>query len=179
MNIEFLINILIIFFILASAFKRLNEMAKKAKELKESPPGPVPPVSDVSGTMEEAVPVPEEGEVWPERVPRGEPPLRRTLKELLEEPEPVPEETPSVVLPEWEETAGRVVTVEEPRPYEYPPAGTEESPGSIEPAEPAARSTRETAGETSAAGLRLRFDGSEVVRGIVMGEILGPPVSMR
>jgi len=182
MNIELLINVVLFFILLASGFKRLNEMSKKAKELRESPQRPVPPASDIPGTIEEeerVEPVPEEGEAWAERVPRGEPPLRRTLKELLEEPEPVPGETPPDVFPEWEETTGRVVPEEEPPPYEYPSADTEELSGGGETAEPVAHSSRETAGENAAAGLRLRFEGPDVVRGVVMGEILGPPVSMR
>jgi len=147
---EVLINLVIIFIVIVTVLKRIQELAKKQGEIKippASPPVPFPELFEEPVHPEKL----EEEEIKPvsERVSSLEEVFEKIRPEFVEpeislEPEiPTPAEEP-------------VLAVEQPILYEKAVTRRKVTPG-----------------------LTLHFSGSELVSGIVMREILGPPVSMQ
>ena len=148
---ELLINLIIIFIIVASVLKRLSAVSRKGRELETTRlPGdvvetaepasyPRPPVREPAWTPYPEIQAGEtaETDVYPVT----------TAEELLET-------SPSVTIPEL--TAA----------YQRP---------SPEPAVPRHREVHRHQGMS----MKLAFTSHRVVNGIIMSEILRPPVSMR
>ena len=164
---ELIINLLILFFIIFTVFKRLQQVAKKQEEIKTPPssyPGPVTEIGPLSEVIKELSQKLEHREEWIEvKEQPGEPVLSEEEQEQFEEIQPefvepstyqIPELVPEVtVLPQTEEPVEEILQPPESRKV-------------------AARKKEKLA-------YPLRFGGPEVVKGIIMSEILGPPVSMR
>jgi len=147
---EVLINLVIIFIVIATVLKRIQELGKKQGEIKvppASPPVPFPELTEEPVRQEKS----EEEEIKPVRewIP--------SLEEVFEKIRP--EFTEPEIFPEPEIPP----LVEEPVPEVVQPIFYEKA----------------VPREKAASGVTLNFSGSEVVRGIIMREILGPPVSMQ
>lgn len=175
MNIDILINVVILFIIIMSLLKRVQEISKKGDEVKKVPEGPPDPLAE---TIKKAK----------QRAKEQSEPVRRSIREVFDEPRrepaaPKPERpepppaTPSLedifkrlsgeTIPEVQQTQPEPVVPElEPEPFPEPPAVKT----------PRVRKKYVQPRNQAPA---LSFEGSDVVRGIIMGEILGPPVSMR
>ena len=160
------INLIILFFILFTVFKRFQQIAKKQEEIKvppSSPPGPVAETEPITDILKELGRRLEQvGEVDTETVkPAGEPvfPYEGRIEKMQPEfAEPVPVELPEIpseagFLPELEESVPDII-----KPPDYINA---------------------VAPKKAKRQYALQFGGPEVVKGILMSEILGPPVSMR
>ena len=151
-----LINIIIIFIIIVSVFKRLQGIAKKGGEIKvppASPPVPFPEMTEKYETPEESA---QEKMEEPVRKPAlsGE----EILKEIFRvhtEPKATFEHEIIPVPPLPEQVEEPVSMVEQPLP------------------------ARKAAPREKEKSYTLHFGGSELVRGILMSEILGTPVSLR
>jgi len=147
---EVLINLVIIFIVIATVLKRIQELAKKQEEIKippASPPMPFPELAEEPVRPEKL----EEEEIKPvsEWAPLLEEVFEKIRPEFVE-PEIYiePEISPPVKVP--------VPEVVQPIFYE-----------------------KAVPRKKAASGVTLNFSGSELVRGIIMREILGPPVSMQ
>ena len=146
-----LINLIIIFVIFVAIMKRVQEVTKKAQELKTQPPV-TPPI------FPKAILEPTEERPSPQWQPSQE------LKPSVEQEKPVvfredlwehlKEELPE---PEVEETFQPPVEFVQKVPYQ-------EVLKSVREHEPR---------------LYFSFSGSELVKGIIMSEILGQPLSLR
>ena len=147
---EVLINLVIIFIVIATVLKRIQELGKKQGEIKippASPPVPLPGLFEEQVHPEKL----EEEEIKPvsEWAPSLEEVFEKIRPEFVE-PEIYiePEISPPVKVP--------VPEVVQPIFYE-----------------------KTVPRKKAASGVTLNFSGSELVRGIIMREILGPPVSMQ
>ncbi|MCE5250452.1 hypothetical protein LLG96_09565 [bacterium] len=148
---ELLINLIIIFIIVASVLKRLSAVSRKGRELETTRlPGDV---IETAGPV--GVPRPPDREsAWtpyPE-IPAGD--TMETADYPVTTSEELLESSPSETIPE--RTAA----------YQRP---------SHEPAVPRHREVRRHQGM----GMKLAFTSHRVVNGIIMSEILGKPVGMR
>ena len=147
---ELIINLIIIFVIIFSVLKRIQEVAKKGEELKVPPDIPPETLSEqikelknlMQPELEEVKPISEP--VLPEEVT-----IEKVHAEFTE-----PEVVPEPEIPAF---------IEEPFPVI-------EEPVSYKKITPRKKVSQRYI---------LSFRGSEVVRGIIMSEILGNPVSMR
>ena len=163
---ELFINLLILFFIFFTVFKRFQKIAKKKEEIKvpPSPPhGPATETETITDVLKELGRRLEHvEEINTETVkPPGEPilPDEGWIEEMQPEyAEPVPDELPEI----------------SPEAEVYPQA-EEPVPVIIKPPDHVKSAARKKGKRQYA----LQFGGPEVVRGILMSEILGPPVSMR
>ena len=147
---EVLINLVIIFIVIATVLKRIQELAKKQEEIKVPPASPPLPFP---GLFEE--------QVHPEKLDEEE---IKPVNEWALSEEMVSEEIqPEFVEPEI------YIEPEISPPVEVPVAEV------VQPIlyEKAVRRKK------AASGVTLKFSGSELVSGIIMREILGPPVSMQ
>ena len=167
--IEVIIQLIIVIVIIVSVMKRFREIAGKSKDLEKSPlPKPALDLFDVE-TPEEEPPV------------RPFPSLR---PETLPKPRPV---TPSweVSSPEEESATIDENTFESRSEIQISesrfPAGVTQAGSSIPKTRTLAERPRATISpERHRPYLPvLRFNQNQVVRGIIMSEILGPPVGLR
>jgi len=145
---EVLINLIIIFIVIVTVLKRIQVLGKKQEEIK------VPPASP-------PVPFPELAEE-----------LKRLEKPGEEEIKPVGERIPSI-KEVFEKIQTEFAEPEISFETEIPPPVEEPIPEVLQPIfyEKAVRRKK------AAPSITLKFSGSELVRGIIMREILGPPVS--
>ena len=165
---ELLINLIIIFVIFAAILKRFKEVAKKGEELGSSPPAAPEVEPEIVGRKVD--------------VPRKEPGPGQVLKKLFEElgevtlERPPEQAEPKDIMKQTTVLRGDVLE----QPWELPEQIVEES---VQPSEiiqpPVSYSKAAVSKEKPVSRFQLSFSGSEVVRGIVMSEILGPPVSER
>ncbi len=180
MNIDIIINVVILFIIIMSLLKRVKEISKKGDEVKKMPEGPPDPLAETIKTEKQ-------------RAKEQSEPVRRSIREVFDEPRrgpaapkqerpEAPPATPSLedvfkrlsgeIIPEVQQTQSEPVAPEpqvpkpEPEPVPEPPSVR-------------IPKVRKTYVQPRNQSPVLSFEGSEVVRGIIMGEILGPPVSMR
>ena len=159
---EWLINLVIIFIVFLAIFKRIQEVAKKGGEIM-GPPGSPPVPSREAAEEFRTVEQPVEEEIIlhrEEMQPKREPSL--SIEDIFEklrggyvqpEVQPEPEITPEEELP--------------PEVEQVVPA----------PAEPFVDMKITPLRKTP--GFALQFTGPDLVRGILMREILGPPLSLR
>jgi len=155
---DFVINLIIVLFIVYMVFRRFQEVSQKQGELKR-PPGPPAETREVAETVDETGPMPGRS---PEPIEGHWPrPSRVPDKEAAEQ---VPGELP------W----GIPVTVSEGAGYPVPGITNGEP---VSPTMPKVR--RESPPRVRRGTYPLAFGRTAVVRGIIMSEILGPPVSMR
>ena len=150
---DLIIQLIIVVVIVASIVKRMQQVAKKGEELEEPPPA-APPVTPPM-VERPLMPVQRVEEVE-KPVKQAEPSgMLKELRELFQQeiPEPVVEEVPLA-------------------PEEFPPV----SEDILQPV-----SYRDVVIPKKEPGLlfSLSFTGTEAAKGIVMSEVLGPPVSMR
>lgn len=147
---EVLINLIIIFIVIVTVLKRIHEVAKKRDEITVPPASPTGPFPELAEELKR-MEKPEEEEIKPmsEQVPPEEEIFEKIQPEFAE---------PEIFL--------------EP---EIPPQIEEPVPEVVQPIFYEKAVPRKKA----ASGLTLSFSGSEVVKGIIMREILGPPVSMQ
>jgi len=150
---DLLIQIIIIVVIVLSILKRMKEVAGKGEEL-GAPPPVAPPVSPpmVERPLMPVQRVEEVEKTVKQAEPSG---MLKELRELFQQelPEPAVEEVPLT-------------------PEEFPPV----SEDILQPV-----SYREIVipKKEPAPLLSLSFTGTEAAKGIVLSEILGPPVSLR
>ena len=153
MDIGFLINLVIVVVIILSVLKRLKDVAKKGEELETPPPAAPSAAPDMVERTDEI----------PQEEPVERPELPEIFKRLLEQEKPDIsdedefEQEPEVPEPVMAEPIQLPEEIVKPFSYGLPVIPKEEQ-------------TPE---------LKLSFRGSEVVRGIVMSEILGPPVGLK
>ena len=162
---ELLINLLILFVIIFTVFKRLQQVAKKQEEIKTQPsshPGPVTEIKPLSEVIKELSHKLEHREEWIEmKEPTGEPVL---LEEgQFEEIQPEFVEPSTSQIPEMVPEAPFLLKPEEPAEEILQPP----------------KSRKVAVRKKEILAYSLRFGGPEVVKGIIMSEILGPPVSIR
>lgn len=166
-----LINLVIIFIIFISIFKRLREVALKQQEIqKPREPSPLPgpfvetelPEGAVDMEPEEMVP---SIETMPtEQVVPLEEMIERRIREVIE-----PEMSREIELPVEEVSSWPLEEqVSEPLPEVQPVAAVR--PVGLVKKPPAPRRKSRTV---------LDFGSPGVIRGILMREILGPPVALR
>jgi len=180
MNMEVLINVVILFIIIVSLLKRVQAVSKKGDEVKRVPEGPPDPLAE---TIKEA----QRRSEMQERM------NRRTIREVFEEPERQPaappiqqEEIPSGP-PSLEDIFRRITDEIRPDIQEMAPEPVKEemfpseqvSEPVPEPQYDSTPSKRFMAARRRKHPVGLSFKGPEVVRGIVLSEILGPPVALR
>jgi len=147
---EVLINLVIIFIVIATVLKRIQELGKKQGEIKvppASPPVPFPELTEEPVRQEKS----EEEEIKPVRE------WAPSLEEVFEKIQPEFVEPEIFLEPEIP------LQIEEPVPEVVQPIFYEKA----------------VPRKKAASGVTLNFSGSELVRGIIMREILGPPVSMQ
>jgi len=168
--IELIINLIIVVFVVASVLKKFREIAEKGKELDKAPPVPPTAGPDLSdharGYIEEEAAEPE-APAWPETHEPAVPAV----------PEMAVGEERRYVEDMWEKMASAESATPE---FTFPDVGaaTEETPPKrYEPPIPACRFT--VPDEKTSMRIDLGFSGEDVVRGIVMSEILGTPVALR
>ena len=152
---DLIIQLIIIVVIVASIMKRMQEVAKKGKELEEPPP--------VSPPAE------------PQMVKR----LQDVFKELSDDRtgQEVMEKEPVTEIRDFRE---RQPEFAEPVVEEVPLVPEEGfCPVSEDIIQPVSYRKFDISKVKQKQGLQLSFKGPEVVRGIIMSEVLGPPVSMR
>ena len=161
---ELIINLIIVFIIIFSILKRVQEVGKKGEELKVPPDIPPETLSEQIKELKNLVqPEPEEVKPVSEPVLQEEITIEKVHAEYAE-PEAAPEpETPAII----EEP---VPVVEEQIPVIGEPVPMIKQPVSYKKVIPRKKVSQRYI---------LSFGGSEVVRGIIMSEILGKPVSMR
>lgn len=165
MNIEVLINIVIVFIIVASALKRMREVTAKSREITKPPTAPT--VVPARAEEETASPRPSGSQSW------------RT-----EKPEPGPMETRRYVLRDILESLNEAAEPEEnDAEAAFEQLKPSASPERI-PASAYETAVRPLAGRNVAAGAKKHprmfgLEKNDVTKGIVMSEILGPPVSLR
>ena len=169
---ETIIQIIIILVIIASVMKRFREIAGKSKDLETTKlPKPVLDLFEVE-------------------TPEEEPPARPFAKPRFE-PSPEMRPKPRPGTPSWEESrpVGESTTFEEETlesrseiqvPESRFPDGMTQAGGSM----PEIRAYAERPRMMRSPERRphipvLRFHQTQVVRGIIMSEILGPPVGLR
>jgi len=153
MDIEFLINLVIVVVIILAVLKRLKDVAKKGEELEAPPPAAPPAAPDMVERTDEI----------PQEEPVERPELPEIFKQLFGQEKPdIPGEDEFEQKPEVPEP----VMAEQFQPPE-------------EIAKPVAYGLPVIPKEEQTPRLKLSFRGSEVVRGIVMSEILGPPVGLK
>ena len=151
--LELLINLIIIFVIFAAILKRMQEVAKKGRELK-TPPPVIPPVPPKTIRKDMKVkPGPPQWLPAQEEKPPVEPEKPVVFGEDLWEQHPEEE----FIVPATEEILQPEAELVQQIPYR----GIEES-------------VRER-DIISYSDMK----GSELVKGIIMSEILGPPLSLR
>jgi len=153
MSLDLLINLIIIFVIVISVLKRLQNVAQKGREIKSPPPAapsPTPKMAEKKSTV-----------LQEQKIPT-EPP------EFLK---PVVEQAKRMFFPEdfWEHK-----TTEIPEPALEEPLLPE-----VEEIQKISLRDITLPEKEPIPGMKLNFGSSDVVGGIVMREILGPPVSMR
>ena len=162
---ELIINLLILFFIIFTVFKRLQQVAKKQEEIKvppSSPSGPETEIVPLSEVIKELSHKLDHSEEWIEvKEPTGEPVLLE--EEQFEEIQPELIEPSTSQIPETVPEAPFIPQPEEPAEEILQPL----------------KSIKAAAGKKEKIAYPLRFGGPEVVKGIIMSEILGPPVSIR
>ena len=181
MNMDVLINLVILLVIVASLLKRVKEITQKGEEVKRVPEGPPDPLAE---TIKEAR----------ERSEMRQDTERRSIRDVFEESgheqpveSPPVTETPSApptledifkrlageIAPESRQPVPEPMAVEPPPPEPVPAEPLTEPPpiSEYKPPRQKAKPKARTGG--------LSFDGPEVVRGIILSEILGPPVSLR
>jgi hypothetical protein len=155
-----LINLIIIFIVIYTVLKRVQEISKKGGEIKvppASPPITFPEFAEEQPRRTIFYPEPEETPVEPvgESAPSREETFETYQKETAE-PEVFSEQAVSY----YPELSYRS---EKPVPTERTPKPAIQEKTPAKPVPP----------------LVLRFNTSELVRGFLMGEILGVPVSIR
>jgi len=169
MDIELIINIAIILFIIFSVLKRTQEVSKKSQDIKKPPETSRPPLQrrPASPVQQETArretPTATRTEtILRQDKPAGEKPLWRQMLEELD----IYPETERTVKKEAQEAGERVVAeVKKAKESPKPVIATVNIPDEYEP-KPLHQ-------------LKLHFAGDDLVRGIVMSEILGQPVSMK
>jgi len=162
---DVLINIIIILVIIISIFKRMQEVAKKGGDITGQPSAPP------------------ESQAWPE--------LSENEPEILEEEAFYPE---SASYPEMKPAesprrnfAEKIYRFEEEEKQSSFPTPQTETPGEFQPVYQAARlsepSKEKASDHRGGAEYKLcpalTTCSSELVRGIIMSEILGKPVALR
>ncbi len=181
---ELIVNLIIVFAIIISILKRFNETAGKSDEIRTPRRPPPEALSEqMNRGGKKASP-----ESQTEPAPKNEP-ERVTIEEVFkrfldQQPPPKPE---PVYEPESDHTPEPAY---EPRSY-YEPEKPVESGShedsfelpwvalSSEMPEPLPREWEKTQRVNLAGTQFLNFKAPDVIRGIVMSEILGPPVSTR
>ena len=160
---EYIIQIVIIIFIFLALIKRIKEIAEKGGEIKAPPVSPPVSQPEMTEELNRRFVETEEEAVKPEDKPvlSVEDIFEKFAREYVEpetshEPEITPE---SEIIPEAEITP----EVEKPVP---------EVVMSLLQARAAPLKAAPT-------GVKLNFGGSGLVTGILMSEILGPPVALR
>ena len=164
---EIIINLIIFLVIIFSVIKRLKDVSEKGEKL-EAPPPAVPK------TGREEIPKTREA-------PRKEPGAREVLKELFKELEDASQGKPleqieQVEQVELQETATPIPIYSEDtlEQIQEAPARTEEVDKPLLP-----DYVKKVPKKKPAPEFKLSFSGSDTVMGIVMSEILGPPVSLK
>ena len=168
---ELIVNLIIVFVIIISILKRIQDVAGKGEEL--SDPRKVPPealseqmerVEDFQRSVqEEEEPGEDVRPRIPERVTIEDVFRKFTENQFPQRPEQFPESEP-FYEPEKAALADAYAFAAEP-----PPVITQ----------PVSRKRKKPPGKIRVRSPFLNFGGPDVVRGIVMSEILGTPVSMR
>lgn len=188
MNLDMLINIAIVFFIVVSVLKRMREVTNKAGDITKKPAVAPPQPAGRTAPAPRRTPTPQpsssgQQETWPfekvktparEQVEQGKSSLRRLLEEL--ERQALPDEA-------WKNKGAPVVPGDQPGESTFPAYAEREAGVSVSPM----RDTFEDMSEEKAyhgeadslKALGIGFTGGELVRGIVMSEILGPPAALR
>ena len=161
---ELIINLIIVFIIIFSILRRVQEVGKKGEEIKVPPDIPPESLSEQIKELKNLMqPELEEVTQVSEPVLTEEGAIEKVHAEFTE-PEVAPEpETPAL----FEEP---VPVVEEQIPVIVEPVPMIKQPVSYKKITPRKKVSQRYI---------LSFGGSEVVRGIIMREILGSPVSMR
>ncbi len=188
---ELLINLLILFFIFFTVFKRFQKIAKKQEEIKvpPSPPhGPATKTETITDVLKELGRRMEQGvEVDSETFkPSAEPvhPYGRRMEQGVEvdsetfKPSAEPDHPYGHRIGETQREFAEPVPVEPAEIFsdaEVYPQVEEPVPVIIEQPDYMKVNTYKKGKKQYA----LQFEGSEVVKGILMSEILGTPVSMR
>jgi len=174
MNIEVIINLAIILFVVFSVLKRVREVSKKAQSLQGEPDGTptdIPPSErQVETRSEYSEPAMPEGPAIPETRRRvmnekkqdGVPPI---LRKFLEEFEVIPRE----------QEMGHPIQLDEEDFNELEPV-ERKKPDMVRKPTPSKKRYKERVPEMV---LGIEFSRNDLVRGIVMREILGPPVALR
>ena len=154
---ELIINLIIVVVIVFSILKRVQEVAKKGEELKVPPDIPPETLSEQIKKFKDLMqPELEEVESVSESVLTEENIFEKAHKEFAE-----PEVFSEPEIPAF---------IEEPVPVVEKTIPVFKKPVSYKKIIPRKKVSK---------GYILKFGGSEVVRGIIMSEILGKPVSMR
>ena len=174
---DVIINLFILFIIVVSVLRSLQDAARKSREIKIPPPKPVEMRPE---PLSEAAP-----EREPEWAPEPQAPSRPAVP-----PRPMPEEIP----PAWEPPRRSIEEVfgkleeryreltESPVPEAVLREKTLEHPQPDMRAGFRRRFVPQKSripGKAAAIRPVLSFDGQSVVNGIIMSEILGQPVSLR
>ena len=163
---ELFINLIILFFIFFTVFKRFKEVGKKQEEIKvpqSRHPGQVTEVEPITQVLKELGHRLEYGEQADREAGKSSPEPIFSDNDRFEEMQPEYDEPvafePSEIIPE----------------QDLLPEGEERIPEVTKSPDHG----KVMAGKEGERRYSLRFGGPEVVRGILMSEILGPPVSIR
>jgi len=153
MDIELLINLVIVVVIILSVLKRLKNVSKKGEELETPPPAAPPAAPDMVERTDEIS----------QEEPVERPELPEIFKQLFGQEKP--------------DISGEDELKQEPVVPEPSMAEPVQPPEEI--VKPVAYGLPVIPKKEQTAELKLSFRGPEVVRGIVMSEILGPPVGLK
>lgn len=164
---ELIVNLIIVFVVIFSILKRMQDVANKGKEL--GTPQKVPPKGfsgQAKGTRDIMRSEETESESGEEVAPPT--PKKITIEEVFrkfaEQQMPFPPKPEPFYEPE------KPAFMETPFfTEEHPPVITEEVP----------RKKRKPPEKKRARPLFLHFEGTDLVRGILMSEILGSPIALR
>jgi len=181
MDIEIIINLIIIIAIVLSVLKRLQDVSKKSEEIKKPQrrPPAKPTATRTAPTAQQSGAPDTAGR------PGGEPMKQRPrsiIEELIKELQPVPETRPATTAEAPEAADEPSVFGEdtwEMKDKEFAASAFESRGTDNEFREPGTGERALSIEERAHIGLKLDFTGPDLVRGIVMREILGPPVSLR
>ena len=181
---ELIVNLIIVFAIIISILKRFNETAGKSDEIRTPRRPPPEALSEqMNRGGKKASP-----ESQTEPVPKNEP-ERVTIEEVFKrfldqqpppkpdpasKPEPVHTSEPAYEPMSYYEPAKTVETDSSDDSLELPPVALPS-----EMPEPLPQEWEKTQRINLAGNQFLNFKAPDVIRGIVMSEILGPPVSTR
>ena len=174
---DWIINLIIVFVIVISVLKRMQDVAKKGETL--GAPIPTPPVIDRNGTDHPAhqeAPKPTAQDIFRELFPE-----MADSREEMEKP---------YTARKWEPEKDfhepvPVVKVQKEEAISEPAANFEKASASLESYMKALSAKSESLENgyalkaTGCSILPARFKGNELARGIVLKEILGEPVALR